>query len=278
MHARYAKQALGLRSQRGQAMSEFIAALALFLPLFFGVVYIGKFADIKQQAIQASRFAAFERALDPSPGAPESDQVIAEEARARFFTDGARNQGKLAFQDNTNGLTTAQTAPALWTDLSGAPLLQSYADPDIKVTLSSNSMDVGAFTATNEGSGLFFDNLNKNGQVQADVEVNIANVASLPSPLNNLNLKVAARTVVAGDAWNGDGAQNVADHQTVRSDIGRNNPLLQGLQLLLTPLAAVFSDVPQGPQFGCLRPDVVPSQTAPGITSLPIPATKDAQQ
>jgi hypothetical protein len=256
--------------QRGQAITEFVAAMAVFLPLFFGIVYMGKFADMKHQAIQASRYAAFERALVPSESR-ESASVLAEETRARFFTDGSRNQGKIGFQDSTQGLATDGTLNPLWGELNGTPLLTSYDDPTtgISVTVASNSMDISLFSPINEASREF-NNLNRNGQIQADVIVPVANIAHLPSILSNLNLTVAARTVVAGDAWNGDGPQDVADHQSTvtnfslfPSDIGRNNPVLQALQVALDAFVVLgFSD--SSPNFGCDRPDVVPDRTAPG--------------
>lgn len=263
----------GIRLQRGQAMTEFVAAMAVFLPLFFGVVYVGKFNDMKHQAIQASRYAAFERALVPSETL-ESPAVLAEETRARFFTDASRNQGKISFQDSTQGLATAGTLNPNWGELEGTPLLQSYDDPatGISVTITS-SVKIPALKAIDDG-GLIFNNLNQNGQIQADVEVPIANIAHLPAILSNLNVKFGARTVVAGDAWNAHGTQDVADHQSTLtdfsifpSDVGRKNPVLQGLQLLLAPLAAVFSD--SSPNFGCDRPDVVPDGTAPGANYQP---------
>jgi hypothetical protein len=258
-------KAFGKRLQRGQAIAEFIAAMAVFVPLFFGIVYVGKFADMKHQAIQASRYAAFERALVPSQTL-ESASVLEEETRARFFTDGSRNQGKIGFQDSTKNLATNGTLNPLWNEVNGTPLLNSYDDPTTGISVTVK--DVGAFSPINEVSRVF-NNLNRDGQIQADVEVPIANIAHLPAILSNLNLKVASRTVVAGDAWNGNGPQDVADHQSTvtnfslfPSDIGRNNPVLQGLQLVLTPLALVFAD--SSPQFGCDRPDVVPAGTAPG--------------
>jgi hypothetical protein len=255
----------GMRLQRGQAMTEFIVAMALFLMLFFGVVYIGKFADIKHQAIQASRFAAFERALDPS-AAHESDSVLQEETRARFFTDGSRNQGKIGFQDNTGNLATSGTLNPLWGELNGTPLIQSYSDPTtgIHVNVASKSMDIGAFRVINEGSRLQFKNLNTGGQIEADVEVPIVNIAHLPRPLNNLNVKVGATTVVAGDAWNGAGTQNVADHFTPVSVPGRAISILNKIPGI-NGLFQLLADTP-APQFGCVRPDVVPSATAPGAS------------
>jgi Flp pilus assembly protein TadG len=252
-----------MRSQRGQAMTEFIVAMAVLLPLFFGIVYIGKFSDIKHQAVQASRFAAFERALDPS-ARQESDAVLVEETRARFFTDASRNQGKIGFQDNTQGLATSGTLNPLWGELNGTPLIRSYQDPNtgIRVDVTSNSMDLGAFAPIDKGAQALFKNLNSGGQIQADVEVPIANVAALPAPLNNLNMKVAARTVVAGDAWNGGGTQNVADHFTPVSVPGKTISFLNSIPGI-DALFQLLADTP-APQFGCVKPDVVPAATAPG--------------
>jgi hypothetical protein len=251
----------GIRFQRGQAMTEFVAAMAVFLPLFFAIYYVGKFADIKHQAIQASRYAAFERALDPN-STQAGASLLQEETRARFFPDGGLNNGKLA--RDTSGLTTQANLNPLWTQVTGAPLLQNYSD--VSVDVASNSMDIGKFAPINAGAQAF-NNLNRNGQVQADVEVPIANITHLPAPLNALNLTVGARTVVAGDAWGGDGAQQVADKQNAITDQGKD-PVLTGLKATLTPLAAVFSDTPP-PQFGCIRPDVVPAQAAPGANYKP---------
>ena len=261
-------QASPIRLQRGQSMTEFVAAMAVFVPLFFGIYYVGKFSDIKHQAIQASRYAAFERALDPS-STQESAAVLQEQTRARFFTDGALNNGKIGRNDTTVGLSTGKTLNPLWQQVTGTPLLASYSDPNdgVKVDVRSNSMDIGTFAPINEGSQLF-SNLNTNGQIQADVEVPITNIAHLPAPLNALNLKVAARTVVAGDAWGGDGAAQVADHQNLVTDQGRDPALKDGLKTLVSPWVAIFTDTPP-PQFGCVRPDVVPAAAAPGAHYSP---------
>src|SRR5262245_24100839 len=93
--------------QRGQAMSEFIAAMALFIPLVFGVIYIGKYADIKHQAIQASRYAAMQRALDPRRN--RSDAAIQNETVARFFRDGGRHG--IARDDKATGPTAGDLNP-----------------------------------------------------------------------------------------------------------------------------------------------------------------------
>ncbi|TMH76766.1 MAG: pilus assembly protein [Betaproteobacteria bacterium] len=87
--------------QRGQAMSEFVVAMIAFVPLVLGVIYIGKYSDIKHQAIQASRYAAFERALDPHKH--EGGTTVQDETVARFFRDGG--QHTIGFQDKATGST-----------------------------------------------------------------------------------------------------------------------------------------------------------------------------
>ena len=50
--------------QHGQSTIEFIIACLVMIPLFFGIYYLVRYLDIKQSAIQASRYAAFERTWD----------------------------------------------------------------------------------------------------------------------------------------------------------------------------------------------------------------------
>ena len=52
--------------QNGQATIEFIIACLVMIPLFLGIYYLVRYLDIKQSALQASRYAAFERTWDPN--------------------------------------------------------------------------------------------------------------------------------------------------------------------------------------------------------------------
>lgn len=261
------------RYQRGQAMSEFLAAMALFLPLLFGLMYIGKYSDIKHQTIQASRYAAFERALDPSK-AHEPDTVLQEETRARFFMDESRNQGALV--STTNNQATAGTLNPLWSQVNGAPMLDNYSNVAVSFGAEQNVDDV-ALAPVDAANTLLFG-LSSNGQFQANVEVSPPNIASF-GPLSAVNLKIAASTVVVGDAWNADGAANVASRLTggtpgsmpmrpggLLSAIG--STLLNISNTVLQPFYQAFAG-DNGPQLGCIRPDVVPDPTAPGAKYQP---------
>lgn len=238
--------------ERGQATSEFLAAMALLLPLFLGIVYVGKYGDIKHEAIQASRYAAFEQALDPSAQHESANggAVLIEETRERFFTDESRNSGKIGYQDTTRGLQPASSLNPLWDELDSTPMISQYSD--VSVSLNNGSIDSSLLQATDTVAQTFFS-LNGGGQVQANVEVSLANVASFAA-LENINLKIGATTVVAGDAWNGGGAQNVAGNFT---PLAIPTALFSVLSLPLLPFFEGFSDTP-GPQWGCVDADAVP--------------------
>lgn len=254
-------QGMPKNHQRGQATSEFVAAMALFIPLVLGIIYIGKFSDIKHQAIQASRYAALERALDPRRS--ENDTTVENETVARFFRDGGTHN--IGLDDQAQGATAGDENPN-WSQITGDPLIAQYSDISVKFgqkgSLSTPADAVaGRFKGLGAGSG-----------IEADVEVPVVNVMHF-APLSNLNLKIGATTVMAGDPWNGDGAADVAGHQSQLS-VPAKQPEFQVLKdLVLAPFVAAFIDTPP-PQFGCVKPEIVPNTQgglgAPGAQYNPL--------
>jgi hypothetical protein len=246
-------RAFPMKSQCGQAMTEFVAAMALFLPLILGVIYAFKYGDVKHQAIQASRYAAMERALDPR--AHESDTVIRDETVSRFFRDGA--QHNIALNEQPTGTTAGDENPN-WDQLNGNPMLgPNYGG--ITVTLTSKNVDSALLAPVNFATH-GFNRLNGGYGTQADVEVPLANVAHF-APLANLNLTIGASTVIAGDPWNGGGAADVAGHFTPLSVPGRALSALTSVMNLLSNIPGIdpfemLAGTPP-PQFGCIKPDVV---------------------
>jgi len=256
-----------MRYQGGQAMSEFVAAMTfLFIPLFMGVVYVGKYGDIKHQAVQASRYAAMERALDPQ--AHESDGIVANETVARFFRDGS--QSNIGLDDQATE-ATADENPA-WSQMDGTPMLAEYSN--VTVTLSDAGIDSASLKPIDAdvGGGVAqFSGLKGGFGFSADVKVpvplvNIAQFAPLPST----TVTIEAKTVIAGDPWNAGGAVNVVTHFTDTSIPGKLAALaneIPGLNTILYWLAGAY------PVWGCVKPDVVPTATAPGATYDPAKST-----
>ena len=109
-------------SQHGQSTTEFVIALVVCVPLYLAVDYAGKYGDLQQTAVQASRYAAFQRVLEPRTGAL-SDAKIEDQTRARFFLDGQRNDGKLNSDDTAGSITDDTDQPPLWRDNGNNALL-----------------------------------------------------------------------------------------------------------------------------------------------------------
>ncbi|HZO20868.1 MAG TPA: hypothetical protein VFB37_00100 [Steroidobacteraceae bacterium] len=246
-------------------MSEFVAAMALFIPLVLGIIYIGKFSDIRHQAIQASRYAAMERALDPRKS--ESDTIVQNETVARFFRDGGAHN--IAKDEQAQGSTATDENPN-WSQITGDPLIAQYSDISVKLGQK------GSLSTPADSAAGLFKGLGSGSGVEADVEVPVVNVTHF-APLANINLKIGATTVMAGDPWNGDGAADVASHQSDESVPGKTAPF-QLLKDVLTPFVEALIDTPP-PQFGCVKPEVVPKTGglgAPGAVYNPLHDPGDA--
>jgi hypothetical protein len=246
------------KSQRGQAMTEFVAAMAMFIPLIFGVVYTFKYGDIKHQAVQASRYAAMERALDPH--LHESDQVIRDETVARFFRDGGPNQ--ITANDKPPSSTSGDDNPN-WGQLNGGSMLgNDYSQ--ITVKLSAKNLDSLALLPVDLVADAPlpdllkpFKGLSKGYGTEANVEVPVANITGLPWLGNSL--KIGATTVIAGDPWNAGGAADVAAHLGNGSVPGRALKTVTDVLNSIPGINELF-DMLAGtkpPQFGCVKPDVV---------------------
>jgi len=244
-----------------------------FVPLALGVIYIGKYSDIKHQAIQASRYAAFERALDPH--SHEGGTTVQDETVARFFRDGG--QHTIGFQDKATGSTRSDENP-VWAQVNDNPMIGQY--PDVSVQFSSKSVKDSTTSTLMSPMDLAIktmSGLNDDGSaVEADVSVKVANISHFAT-LSNINLSVGATTVIAGDPWNAGGAQDVANHfpssplpppavpQRVLGWL-ENLPLAGSLLNFITKL---FVDTGL-PQLGCVKPDVVPDSVAPGANYDPM--------
>ena len=194
-------------------MTEFaVGTLLVFVPLLLGIIYLGKYEDIKYSAIQASRYAAFERVFDPS-SAHKNATVLAEETRARFFTDPKRsNGGAVGFQDSTQSPQALQTNGTLnwnWYGTNGAPAISQYSNIDVTVqppqAPQSPTLTDVSNTLIDKAADLNFA-IKDPGIAQAHVKVPLAQVSPFMRPLDTLNLTIDASTSVLTDGFNAGGA------------------------------------------------------------------------
>jgi hypothetical protein len=261
------------RLQRGQAMTEFVIGMLVVIPVMLGVVYIGKYQDVKYSAIQASRYAAFERVFDPaSANQHKTDAVIAEETRVRFFTDPMeKNAGAVAYHDSTQGRSLNRN----WYGTGSEPVVSPVSG--IGVTMQApTGLDIPVNQGLDKLASANF-NINDPGLAQADINVPLAKFTHFPE-FNNINLAIGAQTAVLTDGYNAGGADSPAAnnvHDRVAFDWGIIVGKIPGFKGLMDGIQnsivakwgwQALSDT-DGPRFGCVTPDIVPADaTSQSVT------------
>jgi hypothetical protein len=240
-----------VHAQRGQAMSEFIVALAVLVPMFLAVSYLGRYGDLQQRAQQASRYAAFQRTVQPSD-AVLSDSTIADQMRARFFLapTALAKDGHLRSDDSAAKYKDDKDQPALWHDLAGKALLK---DPS-QVTLQWGTASIGA---ANKDVGYVANLIGKpvtDGRV-AMVEVNAFNKLNLADSAAK-NLKIGAATAAVGGGLGSSGSQDTA---STAANVNASSKLIPGFVTKVIDLAVALFEQ-DSPDFGCIKPDVVAAQ------------------
>lgn len=242
-----------LSPRRGQAMSEFIIALAVLVPMFLAVTYLGRYGDLQQRAQQASRYAGFQRAMQPDAG-KLSDAVIEDQMRARFFLAPTYQvaDGHLRNDDSVAKIKDATGQPALWRDLAGQALLKNPQ----QVSLSWGTASLGA---ANKDVGYVAGLIKKpfkDGQV-AQVELNLFNRLDLAAA-KPVDIKIGAATAALGG---GLGSGGSADTAATAANVNAASKLVPGLVTKVLGLAVGLFEK-DSPDFGCIKPDVVAAQDA----------------
>lgn len=257
--------------QRGQALAEFLAVSGILLFLFLGIWYLGKYHDIQASTIQAARYAAWERTAHSSSF---SDSQIQDQTRARLFQwDNKALTAADGIKSNAWGTqTTMWRAHDNSTSLVNQPTVvtvstQSGALPGA----AANAMTVGLSTITGVlGAVSGGQALNQGGFYTSHVNVQIADVASLPAPLNALKLTLHESNAVATDSWDASGPQQVALRTrdfTPTSAFGRIFNLLKPVEWALSIIEPSFSKFDPGQ----ICPDIVPADRLdPGVSKLPV--------
>jgi TadE-like protein len=262
-----------IRCQRGQSTVEFIVVCLVMIPLFFGIYYFARYSDIKQTAIQASRYAAFERSWDIT-GQIKPDNVLNEEIRARFFmqrSDGTSSP--IGYRDSS--AASSLTSVPLWVQVDNKKLIDKPSD--INLTFAAPiDLNVGGLVqpAINVlTSSIFFKTLPKNQIIKAQVDVPLSNIVHF-EPLKNIDIKMPAATAIGNGSWNASGAKTAGGNSVcdrvkpaIRSD------LFSSLESVLDIGMSMFED--SSPQFAITLPDYVPpgsvranNSTTPSSTPL----------
>ena len=251
-------------SQSGQAMVEFVVVSLVAIGLFLGIWYIGKFHDIQATTIQAARYAAWERTARPSS---YSDTRLQSQARARLFS---WNKDAYKAIDGINNGQAWNQQTSMWMDHANDKRLLRAPD-DVTVRTASAGLpgkSVGAtlavVSALDAAGGA--DKLPKGGMFTGTVNVNIANLAHMPAPLDAMNLKLTESSAVVADNWDAGSPKQVAARTEAFAPGNALDFLDTGpFSIIKTTLGAIE---PAFNNFhpGRICPDVVPMDR---ITALP---------
>ena len=255
------KRQLPTSPQRGQSLVEFLVVMVFMIPLFLGVYYAGKYADLQQSAVQASRYAAFQRGMQPD----ESRLPMAEiedKLRARFFArgDAFGHDGRLTSSDSAQSLAYSQGQVAHWRDLAGNPLLQSLGQ--VTLDFESESITPGAAIANEQGA-IFYGQKNRAIQ-RANVEVSLVDqLTGRQRPL-----KIGAATAAMGDAWNAEGSNGVRAALSGNPMSQVSNSIARLVGKAVSSVISLFET--NEPVMPCIRVEAVPlDRTSGGSGALP---------
>lgn len=262
-----------LARQHGQAMVEMVAMGGILGLLFLCIWYLGKFHDIQATTIQAARYSAWERTVHTS--ADMSDAKLAAQTRARLFTF---NRNAYKATDSKSGTQAWGTQNPNWNDHKSFGASSLVKQPqDVTVSTTAGPLPgVAANAVTTVLAGLTKitgalsggEQLPPGGLHKSTVRVAVSNVASLPAPLNALNINLVERSAIVGDSWDASGPQQAANRVkpfTPAAVMGEVSMILGPMTKVLSILEPAFWDFKPGQ----ICPDIVPNDRVSGKTNLP---------
>jgi hypothetical protein len=209
---RWRRKPSGLSSQQGQALTEFLVASLVVVPLFLLIPMIGKYQDMAHNTLMASRYVAFDAITrNDRVNSWKPEAQLAQEVQRRFFSNSRApiKTGDAAgnFRSHRNGM---------WTDPFGNPLLRDF-DQDVRVSygFSGGATHNAGFSGSRDGApfplmGRF--DLSRRGIYTANVAVTVANLPAglrLITPFDDINLVINRSTTVLLDPWTGRNPQDV---------------------------------------------------------------------
>lgn len=257
---------------RGQALTEFLVVALVLVPLYLLMPLIAKYQDIAYQTLMASRYVAFDTAVNnDAQNAWKSPAQLAGEVRRRFFST---PDAPIKTNDTAGNFSAYRNA--FWNGPKNEPLIAAF-DTDVAVGFGRNrsAAQAGSFTAASDGDP--FDRagntevethiadqlgLNAAGVFTGSVAVKLANLpadVAAYRPFDRINLSVTRRTSVTVDGWAAANPEQVV--KRIDSKLLVPGTLLRPVRPLASALVGVAeAGQVQAPRLGDLEfwSDVVP--------------------
>jgi hypothetical protein len=256
----------------GQALTEFLVVALVLVPLYLLMPMIAKYQDIAYQTLMASRYVAFDAAVNNEwQNTWKNPAQLAGEVRRRFFS----TPDAPIKTNDTAGNFSAHRNP-YWSGPKNEPLIADF-DADVAVSFGQNRSQTQAASLTAASDG---DPFNRAGNTE--VETHIADqlglkaagiftsgvtvrLSNLPAdvaayqPFDKINLSVTRHTSVIVDGWAAADPAQVVNR--IDSKLLVPGTLLRPVQPLAAALVGIAeAGQVQAPRLGELEfwSDVVP--------------------
>ncbi|MBC7917746.1 MAG: hypothetical protein H7Y28_08050 [Rhodoferax sp.] len=268
------------RTQRGQALTEFIVVAALFLvPLYLLIPVLGKYIDMKGAAVQGARYAAWERTVyfggatstDSWPGIDKTDAAIQNEVRKRVISHGTG----IANDDGSVGGWGANGYRVMWRNRDGTVMLPAYnkvanareqtespgyANMALKVAVKVADA-LGPFQLELDG-GLHAADVSVNASI---LPINFSWDGNVSKAFNPGPLGFSDHSVVLVNTWSANGRDHVKKQTQGLTPTGVFQTTA-GEVILTLVKAAIGIAMPEiwFLELGKIEPDVVPEDRLTG--------------
>jgi len=261
--------------QHGQAMTEFVIGVLLFLlPIFLIIPMLGKYADVKDSAAQTARYVAWERTVwfggnassNSWPANYKSEGEIENEARQRIVSFGH------ILKSNDKNATAYTTAGAreLWKNRNGEVMLQKYDDAATGNIANDNSPDIATGTVLNAIvaiTAITGFNLETKGYYTGNAAITV-NTLPIGLNLDGSNtgkfdpgvLVFRDKNVILANGWSANGSGHVKTQTAGLAPLGlvNDSSLKPVVQALGCALLGAFTPEFCFLEIGKIAPDVVP--------------------
>jgi hypothetical protein len=248
-------------------MVEMIVGVGVLVTMMLGTMIIARYVDIRSAAVQGSRYVAFERATNLK-AVPDAE--IERKLRARMFTV---SNSPLRADDGLADDAQWRNENPNWKDPSKRNRRLVTAPKDVQVvTLESEptSTESRALAAVVNGIDTVGDLVGSNFDLDTRafhkgiVMVKLANLESMPQPLNALNLTFTERTALLTDSWQSGSPGAVAERTGALVPTRLFTEFSGELGSLLRIGLSVFEPSIDELCLGQINPEIVPADRLGG--------------
>ncbi|CAN5714573.1 hypothetical protein BH11PSE12_BH11PSE12_33780 [soil metagenome] len=268
---------------RGQAMVELVIVASLVLvPLFLAIPLLGKYLDMRSTAVQAARYAAWERTVWYGGNSASSigwfgvdrkwqandktDDQIRKELGVRQLSETAATDAFTNNDRNASGFKNS--SKTLWNDRANQPLLAQYSDIQTSVAngTAPGTLNVILTPIANFASTLGPFTLEMNAKYAANVTFKVKDIDYDHFLAKSSTVSFSETNVLLANGWsaNGpDGTDKTSVKQQVKGLVPTSIftatiggvPIMEYIQTVLSVFLPEVSKL----EMGKIEPEKVPA-------------------